>query len=187
MEDLELVFATAHRQLRPRTPLPEIQIEFFPFSGLNHTVRLQENRLSVRLSDIFRDAPAEVYRSLALILIAKLYRKTIDNSYHRIYRTFILTEDIQERARLARTKRCRQIRVRGARGRHVDLELLFDRLNNEYFVGSLLKPQLSWSARKSRHVLGRYDATHNVIFVSRVFDVPGIPMYVVSYVLFHEM
>jgi len=187
MEELQLIFATAHRELRPRTPIPEIKIEFFPFAGLNHTVRLHENRLLVRLSDIFTDAPHDVYRSLALILLAKLYRKTVDNSHHRTYRTFILTDDIQDRARIARTERCRQRRVRGARGKHVDLELLFDRLNEEYFGGSLCKPRLSWSAKRSRRVLGRYDATHNMIFISRLFDGPGIPGCVVAYVLFHEM
>ena len=141
----------------------------------------------VRLSDIFTNAPRDVYRSLALILLAKLYRKTVDNSHHRTYRTFILTDDIQERARIARTERCRQRRVRGARGKHVDLELLFDRLNEEYFDGSLFKPRLSWSAKRSRHILGRYDATHNMIFVSRFFDAPDIPPCVAAYVLFHEM
>ena len=111
-QQLELIFATAHRQLRPGTPLPEIKIEFFPFAGLNHTARLHENRLIIRLSDIFTDAPSEVYWSLALILLGKLYRKTIDNSYHRTYRAFILTEDIQERARIARAQRCRRMRAR---------------------------------------------------------------------------
>lgn len=186
-QQLELIFATAHRQLRPGTPLPEIKIEFFPFAGLNHTARLHENRLIIRLSDIFTDAPSEVYWSLALILLGKLYRKTIDNSYHRTYRAFILTEDIQQRARIARAQRCRRMRARSARGRHVDLEQLFDDLNQEYFAGSLARPRLSWSAKKSRRLLGRYDATHNIIFISRVFDVPGVPTYVVAYILFHEM
>src|SRR5438034_6141423 len=93
MEELRLIFAAAHSELRPRTPVPEIKIEFFPFAGLNHTVRRHDNRLIVRVSDMFVDAPAEVYRSLALILFAKLYRKTVDSSHHRIYRNFTLSEN----------------------------------------------------------------------------------------------
>ena len=185
--DIQLIFASAHKQLRPRTPLPKIEIEFFPFAGINHTVRLHDNRLIVRLSDIVTDAPRDIYSSLALILLAKLYRKTIDHSYHRAYRTFTLTAEIQERARIARTKRGRRIHAGKARGRHVDLESLFDRLNQEYFDALLVKPSLSWSPKKSRHVLGRYDATHNIIFISRLFDVPAIPPYVTAYILFHEM
>jgi predicted metal-dependent hydrolase len=187
MQDLETIFKTAHRELRPRTPIPEIKIEFFPFAGLNHTARLRENHLKVRVSDLFQDAPPEVYHSLALILLAKLYRKKIDQSFHRTYRTFILTEHIQERARIARNDRCRLTRTRGSLGRHLDLSEMFDRLNEQYFAGALLKPHLSWSAKKSRYVLGRFDITHNTIFLSRAFDSPEVPRYVAEYVMYHEM
>jgi len=128
-----------------------------------------------------------VYRALALILLAKLYRKKVDSAHQNTYRSFILQTEIQERARAVRTQRCRVIRGRGSRGRHIDLEELFDRLNDRYFAGALAKPRLSWSARKSRFVLGRYDATHHTIFLSRVFDAPSIPEYVIEFVMFHEM
>jgi predicted metal-dependent hydrolase len=187
MQDLVSIFSIAHRELRPRRALPDIRVEFFPFAGLNHTARLHENRLVVRLSDIFRNAPAEIYHSLALILLAKLYRKKVDTSHHRTYRTFILTEDIQERARVARTHRGRLGRPIASRGRHIDLNVLFDELNEKYFAGSIDKPQLSWSAKKARYVLGRYDSTHHTIYISRVFDTPNFPPYVVEYVMFHEM
>jgi predicted metal-dependent hydrolase len=36
-------------------------------------------------------------------------------------------------------------------------------------------------------VLGRFDITHNTIFLSRLFDSPSVPLYVAEYVLFHEM
>jgi predicted metal-dependent hydrolase len=187
VEDLAAIFRIAHREIRPRTPIPEIRIEFFPFVGLNHTARLHENRLIIRVSDIFEDAPAHIYHSLALILLGKLYRKKIDKSHHRTYRTFILSDKIQERARVVRNDRCRLTRTRGSRGRYVDLNELFDRLNVQYFANTLLKPRLSWSARHTRYVLGRFDLTHNTIFISRLFDSPEIPLTVTEYVMFHEM
>ena len=187
MDHLETIFKTAHRELRPRTPIPEIKIEFFPFAGLNHTARLHANRLIIRVSDIFTDAPEEIYRSLALILLAKLYRKKIDQSYHQTYRTFILSDKIQERARIVRNGRCRLATIRGAQGRYVDLNEIFDRLNEQYFANALLKPRLSWSAKKTRYILGRFDITQNTIFISRFFDSPEIPAMVTEYVMFHEM
>jgi len=187
LEDLETIFKKAHRDLRPRTPLPEIEIEFFPFAGLNHTARLHENRLMIRVSDIFNDAPAEIYYSLALILLAKLYRKKIDQSYHHTYRCFILTETMQERARVVRNHRCRLTRTQGSQGRYVDLNEIFDRLNTQYFENGLSKPRLSWSAKKSRYVLGRFDSTHKTIFISRLFDSPRVPVFVTEFVMFHEM
>jgi len=187
MEELESIFKRAHRDLRPRTPLPEIKIEFFPFAGLNHTARLHENRLMIRVSDIFNDAPTEIYYSLALILLAKLYRKKIDQSYHLTYRSFILTETMQERARIVRHNRCRMRRTQGSQGRYVDLNEMFDRLNTQYFANGLSKPRLSWSAKKSRYVLGRFDATHKAIFISRLFDSIRVPVMVTEFIMFHEM
>ena len=32
-----------------------------------------------------------------------------------------------------------------------------------------------------------YDAAHNTIVVSRVFDRPGTPRYAIEYLLYHEM
>jgi predicted metal-dependent hydrolase len=187
MQDLESIFRTAHRELRPRTPIPEIKIEFFPFAGLNHTARLNEGRLTIRVSDIFTDAPPEIYHSLAQILLGKLYRKKIDQAYHQTYRTFILTDTIQERARVVRTNRSRLRGARGSQGRHVNLSEMFDRLNEQYFSNALHKPHISWSAKKTRYILGRFDSTHNTIFISRVFDSSEVPIFVAEYVMFHEM
>jgi hypothetical protein len=184
---LEEIFATAHRQLRPRTAVPEIKIEFFPFAGLNHTARLSDNRLRIRVSDIFTDAPQTVYQSLALILLSKLYRKRIDSAHHRTYRSFILADHIQARARAARTGRGRQTRIRGGQGRYINLDVMFNILNERYFGGTIPKPRLSWSANRTRYVLGRFDVIHNTIFISRIFDSLDVPVYVCEYVLYHEM
>jgi predicted metal-dependent hydrolase len=141
----------------------------------------------VRVSDIFTDAPPDIYHSLALILFGKLYRKKIDDAYHRKYRTFILSEPIQERARVVRHDRCRLTRTRGSQGRYIDLNEIFDRLNTQYFADTLPKPHLSWSAKRTRYVLGRFDMTRKTIFISRVFDSPDVPLSVTEYVMFHEM
>jgi predicted metal-dependent hydrolase len=69
----------------------------------------------------------------------------------------------------------------------VDLDVCFDRLNGMYFGGRLNKPRITWSERRSRRTLGRYDATRHCIYISRVFDTPRVPGFVVDYVMFHEM
>jgi len=184
--DLAPIFRAAHLQLKPRTPVPEIRVEFFPFAGLNHTARFHEGQLLVRVSDIFTDAPQQIIGSLALILLAKLYRKKVDLAHHETYRSFILRTEIQERARLARTKRGRPPQTTSL-GRHMDLDACFDRLNRDYFDCRIDKPRISWSSKRSRHTLGRYDAAHHIIFISRLFDTPDIPSYVLDYIMFHEM
>jgi predicted metal-dependent hydrolase len=184
---LEPIFRTAHAQLKPRTPVPEIQAEFFPFAGLTHTARYREHRLLIRVSDLFEDAPQPVIQALAVILLAKLYRRQVSSDIHDTYRRFVVRNEIQERARLARTKRGRAPRPASPRGRWQNLEERFERLNATYFAGTLERPRLTWSRTKSRRILGRYDATHSTIFVSLLFDSQHIPDFVLDYVLYHEM
>jgi hypothetical protein len=184
---LEPIFQKAHLLLKPRTPLPEIQVEFFPFAGLTHTARLRGNRLLIRVSDLLADAPEDVLRSLALILLAKIYRRRVDESHHALYRAFILDSEMQQRARTARTTRGRGPRPAIAKGRWKNLDLNFGRVNAEYFEGKLERPRLAWSTTRSRRILGRYDATHHTVFISLFFDSPLIPDFVLDYVLYHEL
>jgi len=164
-----------------------MRIEFFPFAGLTHTARLRENRLLIRVSDLLADAPEEVLRSLALILLAKIYRRRIDANHHALYRAFILNSEMQKRARTARTTRGRGPRPAIAKGRWQDLNRNFDRVNAEYFEGKLERPRLAWSATRSRRILGRYDATHHTVFISLFFDSAVVPDFVLDYILYHEL
>src|SRR4051812_25533719 len=106
--ELEPIFRAAHLQLKPRTPVPTIEAEFFPFAGLTHTARFRDTTLRVRVSDLFVDAPPHIVHALALILLAKLYRKRVETSLHETYRRFILRSEIQERAKHARSTRGRR-------------------------------------------------------------------------------
>ena len=49
------------------------------------------------------------------------------------------------------------------------------------------RPELTWSEHLARRSLGHYDAAHNTIVVSRVFDRPSSPRYAIEYLLYHEM
>jgi len=166
--------------------LPEIHAEFFPFAGLNHTARWRNGRLLVRVSDIFTDAPQCVVEALAWILLGKLYRKTVDRSHHETYRGFILRDEIQARSLTARRTRGRAVGVLRTRGRHANLEACLERLHGQFF-NDMEKPRITWSVRRTRCVLGRYDAARHTIFISRFLDSPDTPDYVLDYVVFHEL
>jgi len=51
------------------------------------------------------------------------------------------------------------------------------------------RPQLGWSRRASRSMLGHFDPSHNAIIISRILDQPRDPAPAVAleYVMFHEM
>lgn len=184
---LETIFRAAFGKLKPRTPVPEMRVEFFPFAGMTHTARFRNDQLAIRVSDLLVDAPPQVVHSLALILLAKVYRRTVDSSYHETYRSFILSSIMQERAKKARTTRGRGPRPAIPKGRWQDLDVIFNRLNTRYFEGKLERPRLAWSAKRSKQILGRYDATYHTIFISPVFDSPKIPDFVLDFILYHEL
>jgi predicted metal-dependent hydrolase len=180
------IFHEAYRELRPRTPAPAMHIRFYPFVSINNTIRMRQGELYVRISDLLEGAPEAVLRSIAHILLAKLYRKPIDRAEGTRYRRYIGSHDITAKSRLVRQMRGRK-HIRSARGHHFHLEEIFDDLNRRFFHGLMGRPQLTWSRNHARSSLGHYDPAHNAIVISRVFDHPRVPRYAVEYILFHEM
>jgi hypothetical protein len=187
-ESLEQIFSRVFRELRPRTPYPEFSIQFYPYANLDSTIRLnpERTRAHVRMSDLLEGAPAPVQEALAYILIAKLYRKPVPQKYHHRYRLFVNRADIRRKALLLRQLRGRK-QIGSAHGHVHDLEEMFRDLNALYFSGLLAAPRLSWSPRASRRMLGHWDPAHNAIIISRIFDSPDIPRFLVEYILYHEM
>lgn len=166
--------------------MPAFEVRFYPFTGVNTTIRLREGKALVRLSDMLEGAPEGVLRAIAHILLAKLYRKPIEAAHANRYRRHLGSEAIARRAEQVRRSRGRK-NISTAEGSQYNLEEIFDRLNRQYFNGLLGQPVLTWSAHSARRLLGHYDAAHNTIVVSRVFDRPETPRYAIEYLLFHEM
>ena len=166
--------------------MPEFQARFYPFSNVNNTVRLREGRVLARISDLLEGAPDAVLHAIAHILVAKLYRKPIDPRLNKRYREHVNGKAVRTKAELIRQMRGRK-RIETAQGRVYDLERIFDDLNLRFFHGLLGRPQMTWSRDHARHALGHYDPAHNAIVISRAFDHPRVPKFVLEYILYHEM
>jgi hypothetical protein len=180
------IYARVFRELKPRTPLPELTIEYCRFANADSFIRLESGRLHVRISDLLEGAPAPVTEALAYILLGKLYRRPVARVYARRYRLYLNRRDMRRQAHLVRQIRGRKF-VSGPRGQVHDLEAIFERLNTRFFNGLLGRPQLGWSRGASRSMLGHFDPSHNAIIVSRIFDRPEAPPLTLEYVMFHEM
>jgi hypothetical protein len=180
------IFHQTYRELRPRAPLPEFSVTFFPFANVNNTIRLREGGLHVRLSDLLEGAPEAILHAIAHILLAKIYRKPIDRGHAARYRKYISSHDLRSKAHLVRQIRGRKHLV-SPQGSVYNLDAMFEELNTRFFHGLLARPRLTWSRNHARNSLGHYDPAHNAIVVSRVFDDPRIPRYVLEYLLYHEM
>lgn len=184
--DLLEIFRETYSELRPGAAIPELKVDFFAFANVNNTIRLRNGKLLVRLSDLLEGAPESILRAIAHILLAKMYRKPISRSHADRYRKYLGSHDIARKAHLVRQIRGRKL-LRSPRGHFYDLETIFEELNTRFFYGLMARPRMSWSQNKTRRILGHYDPAHNAIIISRIFDHPAMPRYVLEYIVYHEM
>lgn len=188
---LRRVFSDAFRQLergrrRFRPDIADIEVKFYPYAGLHHTIRVRAGRVYVRLSDLFQTAPPEVIRALAFLLVARLLSRKTPRDQERIYRSFAFSPQLLRASDIARRQRGRKV-ISSAHGQVYDLERIFSRLNRRYFDGEIEKPVLTWSQRRARSILGHHDAAHDTITISKILDSGEVPAWFVEYILFHEM
>jgi hypothetical protein len=180
------ILEQAYRELRPRAPMPEFSIQFFPFANLSNTIRMRAGLILVRLSDLLEGAPENVLHAILHILLAKLYRKPIDAQHATRYRKFSVSHAVSTKIHLIRQTRGRK-RMTGPKGSHYDLDIIFEELNRRFFHGLMARPLLTWSENHSRQSLGHYDPAHNTIVVSKIFDRAEVPACAIEYLLYHEM
>lgn len=188
IEDLASVFRRAFRRLKPRTEPPEFEVRYRSYARLKSNIRFDAATATIRadVSDLVQQAPPEVVEALATILLCKLYRKRVSIAVRDQYERWVHTPETQRGMLEIRKDRGRK-RVLPAAGEAYDLDTLFDQLNARHFASGLRKPGLGWSPRPSRRRLGYYDAAHDVIVISRIFDRKAVPQLALEYVLYHEM
>src|SRR5258707_8488085 len=184
--EITKLFEETYRELRPQSDVPELRVEFFGFANINNTIRLREGKLLVRVSDLLEGAPDYVLKSIAHILLSKMYRKTVDRDHAARYRRYVSAQHMSRKAHLVRQMRGRK-RIQSAQGHTYDLDAIFEELNVRFFHGLLARPVMTWSSDHARNLLGHYDPAHNAIVVSRGFDQPRVPRVAMDYIVYHEM
>ena len=186
IENIRALYEEAFRWYDPNRQLPAIAISFYPYVGINHTIRIREGGVFVRIGEICREMPLASHKGLAYILIGKLLRKKIPTGAREVYSKYVKTTEIREKATENKRAKGRKV-VTTSKGVVYDLDEIFADLNTKYFGDEILKPALTWSAKKTYRILGHHDATHEHIAISKSLDTRDTPRYVVEYVVFHEM
>ncbi len=165
---------------------PQFHVEFFPYSSLTLTIRKREDVVYARFSDLLRRARLEVLEGAAALILARLYRRKAPRWLVQPYLQYARSTRTRGRIHRMRRHRVRPVSTL-PQGRHHDLDALFETLNHQYFGGELRRPRIGWSKRSWRRQFGCYDPGPNQIVLNRRMDRPGVPQFVVQYVLFHEM
>lgn len=186
MNEVKKFFVDAFHHLGRNRGVPAIDVRFYPYAGLRHTIRVRSGQVYVRLSDISKDCPPEVMRALAFVLVARLLGKKVPAVHERTYRDYSLAPEVMRSSDIARRRRGRKV-ISSARGNTYDLEKMFSKLNRKYFDSSLEKPTITWSQRKTRSILGHHDRVYETITISKSLDSPQVPEWFIEYILYHEM
>ena len=186
LKEIESFYRQAFQTYNGTRPIPDVEVRFYPYIGINHTIRVRDGVVFVRIAEICRQMPPNAQKALAFILVAKLLRKKVSPEAREIYSGFVKTQEIRTLATENKRARGRKI-ISSANGDVYDLGEIFARLNRNYFQDKLPKPVLSWSARKTYRILGHHDSTHETIVISKSLDDKKVPPFVVEYVVFHEM
>jgi hypothetical protein len=182
-EELKEYFLEAFKEIGGKRVV-DLEVSYFPYSGINHTLRARNGKLFARISTICSDLPRPALKGLIFMLTAKLLKKKVDPSWRDAYNKAIEAPHILERAQTSRKLKGRK-NVLNPDGEIYDLRSVFDRINEEYFSGRIPRPKLGWSANKTYRVLGQHDSTHEMIIVSKALDAPSVTSYIVDYIIFH--
>lgn len=182
----EAIFQRVSRLLRPRTPVPEVEIQWREYASANSSVRLEQGKLSLKISDLLQSCPPPVMEALAFILLGKLYRKPASKAHVHRYNLYLNRRDVRRDMHLARQIRGRKF-ISGPTGQVYDLAAIFGDLNRRYFDGMMAMPELGWSRTRNKRLLGHFDPCHNAIIISRIFDCEDVRRIALEFVLYHEM
>ena len=134
------IFARVFGQMRPRTALPSIDVEFRTYANANAQIRLEDGRLIVRMADTLAGAPEPVIEALAEILLSKLFRRPVPAASSARYRRYLNRSDIRRSLDLVRQIRGRK-RIDDPQGDAYDLNQMFEELNFRYFFGLMARPR----------------------------------------------
>ncbi|GIU78618.1 MAG: hypothetical protein KatS3mg005_1856 [Bryobacteraceae bacterium] len=185
-ETTEEIFRRVYGSLARSGAAPEVRVAVRPYVATMGKLRMTKAGIEVRLSELMAAAPATVREALAWILLSRLFRQAPPEHWVRHYRQYLHRKEVRHTHQMLRAARSRKKHC-GPKGRTYDLEAMFEKLRDRYFGPLMAKPELGWSGRLSRTLLGHYDHAHHAIVLSSWLDRADVPEYVVEYVLYHEM
>lgn len=163
-----------------------LDVEFYPYVSLKHTIRLKNGRYLLRISDLMIGSPPDALEAVAHIMFSKVTGRACPPPFEEAYSLYANSpRALRKLERAARERGWRF--VYGSRGDCRNLDASFERVNQRYFRGRIRRPDLTWTRTRSRSRLGLYDGTFNVLAISRRLDSRRVPLYVLDYVVYHEM
>jgi len=162
-----------------------VHVSFQPFRATLYSFRIRPDATAqVRFHTRFREANAEVFLQAAHLMLCRTRgaRRNVERAAYDAFVQNIRPEDFE----LPGARRASP-RARSGPGRVRSLDESFVRVNATYFEGQLSKPNLCWSPKRSRRILGTYQDRTDRLIASRIFDDLRVPIFVLDYLMYHEL
>ena len=70
LDEIRQIYEETFRRLDPDRKDIEIDVRFYPYVGINHTIRVRGGKVFVRIAEVCRGMPADEHRALASILVS---------------------------------------------------------------------------------------------------------------------
>lgn len=116
-------------------------------------------------SALFFETPAELYARVFSLLKPRMarpqiFRREVPAAHRHRYRLYMNRKDVRSSIHRVRKERGRKVH-RGPQGEIYNLVALFEELNLRFFHGLMARPEIGWSGRRSKTLLGQYDPSHH--------------------------
>lgn len=157
-----------------------VEVAIANYNGLYKYKQHPQGKIELLLSEGFIEADDKILQAVVnLVLLDK------NPQDKQLIRNFGTTEAYREI--ILELDLIADVDAETPQGNYYDLELLFDRLNQIYFAGKMVKPRLTWNQTLTHRKLGHYEPLRDRVVMSRTLDSDRIPLMVVELVLYHEL
>ncbi len=156
-----------------------VHLEFYPTAYL-YRMRPEQGVARVSIAPGYVEAPAPVLE--ALLRVALGYgRKPARDTLHAYAAGPEYAETVMA------LELATEPPPGSLRGRHYDLDQVFERVNAAYFEGRLSRPRLVWSRTITGRLLGYYQQSTDRLMISLALDDARVPVCAIDLVMYHEL
>ncbi len=143
-------------------------------------MRQYQNALLIKVNEGFLYADQNVLRA---ILQNSISKRRPDNDH--LIHEYAVSDDFGEL--LIEIESFAAPPALPAQGRAHNLDVSFDRVNGAYFGGRMARPNLVWNRALTMRRFGHYQPSRDTLMVSISLDDPGVPGFVIDFVIYHEL
>ena len=144
-----------------------------------YRVQVKQHKMEVMIHEDFITAPLEIKKE---VLFATLHGNP--NARKKV-RSYCSSDEVRRLERLIRSDQ--HGHTVSPIGTNFNLQVVFQRVNQQYFNNQLDAPQLTWSQKRSYRRLGSYAPDVDTVTISRAFDARGIPDFAIDFIMYHEL